>query len=120
MPEDLESREPASYFTDNSLLVVSSHAKGASLVPQMVKNLPAMQETMAQSLGREDPLEKEKTTLSSTAWKIPWTDESGRLQSMGWQRVRYNWACLPASHGGRRWRKELSGVSFNIRVLIHS
>ena len=73
MPEDLESREPASYFTDNSLLVVSSHAKGASLVPQMVKNLPAMQETMDQSLGREDPLEKEKTTLSSTAWKIPWT-----------------------------------------------
>ena len=56
----------------------------ASLVAQMVKNLPAMQETWVQSLGREVPLENEMATHSSTlAWKIPWSEESDRLQSMG-------------------------------------
>ena len=60
----------------------------ASLVAQMVKHLIAMQETWVQSLGWEDPLEKEMATHSSTlAWKIPWTEEPGRLQSMGSQRV---------------------------------
>ena len=55
-----------------------------SLVAQMVKCLPAMQETWVQSLGREDPLEKEMATHSSTlAWKIPWTEEPCRLQSWG-------------------------------------
>ena len=50
---------------------------------QMIKNLPAMQETQVQSLGGEDPLEKEMTTHSSTpAWKIPWTEEPGGLQPM--------------------------------------
>ena len=59
----------------------------ASLVAQMVKNLPAMRETQVRSLGREDPLEKEMAIHSSTlAWKIPWTEEPGRLQSMGSQR----------------------------------
>ena len=54
----------------------------------MVKNLPVMQETWVQSLGREDPLEKEMATCSSIlAWRIPWTEKSGRLQSMGSQRV---------------------------------
>ena len=54
----------------------------------MVKLLPTMQETWAQSLGREDLLEKEMATHSSIlAWKIPWTEEPGRLQSMGSQRV---------------------------------
>ena len=57
----------------------------------MVKRLPAMQETRVQSLGREDPLEKEMATHSSTlAWKIPWTEEPGRLLSMGLQRVRHD------------------------------
>ena len=57
---------------------------GASLVAQMVNNLPAMQETWVQSPGWEDPLEKEMATHSSTlAWRIPWTEEHGRLQSMG-------------------------------------
>ena len=57
----------------------------------MVKRLPAMQETWVQSLGREDPLEKEMATHSSTlAWKIPWMEEPGRLQSMGSQRVGYD------------------------------
>ena len=51
---------------------------------QMVKRLPTMRETWVQSLGREDPLEKEVATHFSTlAWKIPWTEETGRLQSMG-------------------------------------
>ena len=60
----------------------------ASLMAQMVKRLPAMWETQVQSLGWEDPLEKEMATHSSTlAWKIPWTEEPGRLQSMGLQRV---------------------------------
>ena len=55
-----------------------------SLVAQMVKNLPAMQEIWVQSLGWKDPLEKGMVTHSSIlAWKIPWTEESGRLQSMG-------------------------------------
>ena len=55
---------------------------------QMVKNLPAMQETQAGSLGREDPLEKQMATHSSIlAWRIPWKEEPGRLQSMGLQRV---------------------------------
>ena len=66
--------------------------RGVSLVAQMVKNLPAMQETWVRSLGQEDPLEKEMATHSSIlVWKIPWTEEPGRLQSMGSQRVRHNW-----------------------------
>ena len=60
---------------------------------QMVKHLPAMWETQVRSLDWEDPLEKEMTTHSSTfAWKIARTEEPGRLQSMGSQRVRHNWA----------------------------
>ena len=63
----------------------------ASLVAQMVKRLPAVQETSVRSLGREDPLEKEMETRSSTlAWKIPWVEEPGRLQSMGSHRVGHN------------------------------
>ena len=55
-----------------------------SLVAQTVKRLPAMQETRVPSLGWEDPLEKEMAIHSRTiAWKIPWTEEPGRLQSMG-------------------------------------
>ena len=62
-----------------------------SLVAQMVKRLSTMRETWVRSLGREDPLEKEMAIYSSTiAWKIPWTEEPGRVQSMGSQRVRHN------------------------------
>ena len=62
-----------------------------SLVAQMVKCLPSVQKTQVQSLGREDLLEKEMATHSSIlAWKIPWTEEPGRLQSMGLQRVGHN------------------------------
>ena len=64
---------------------------GASLVPQKVKNLPAMQKTWVQSLGQEDPLEKGIATHSSIlAWKIPWTEEPGGLQSMESQRVGHD------------------------------
>ena len=69
----------------------------ASLVAQTVKHLPAMWETRVRSLGQEDPLEKEMATHSSTlACKIPWTEEPGRLQSRGSQRVGHDWAI---SHG---------------------
>ena len=58
---------------------------------QMVKNQPAMQETWVRSLGREDPLEKEMATHASVlAWRIPWTEEPGKLQSMGSQRVGHD------------------------------
>ena len=60
---------------------------------QTVKRLPAMRETWVRSLGREDPLEKETATHSSLlAWRIPWTEEPGGLQSTGSQRVGHNWA----------------------------
>ena len=63
----------------------------ASLVAQTVKRLPTMRETQVRSLGWEDPLEKGMATHSSTlAWRIPWTEEPGRLQSMGWQRVGHD------------------------------
>ena len=62
-----------------------------TLVIQMVKNLPAMQETQDPSLGREDPLEKGMATHSSLpAWRILWTEKPGRLQSVGSQRVIQN------------------------------
>ena len=64
-----------------------------SLMAQTVKCLSTMWETWVQSLGQEDPLEKVTAIHSSTiAWKIPWTEEPGRRQSMGLQRVRHDWA----------------------------
>ena len=62
-----------------------------SLVAQAVKNLPVTWEAWVKSLGREDPLEEEMATHSSIlAWRIPWTEEPGGLQSMESQRVKYN------------------------------
>ena len=59
--------------------------------PEVIKRLPTVRETWVRSLGQEDPLEKEMATHSSTlAWKIPWTEERSRLQSMGLQRVGHN------------------------------
>ena len=58
---------------------------------QLVKNLPAMHETLVRFLDQEDPLVKEMAAHSSVlAWKIPWTEEPGRLQSMGLQRLGYD------------------------------
>ena len=77
---------------DNSALGSFLCIIGASLVAQMVKNLPEMQETLVWSLSQEDPLEKGVVTHSSIlAWRIPWTEEPGGLQSMGLQRVRHDW-----------------------------
>ena len=62
----------------------------------MIKNLPAMQQAPVRSLGQENPLEKRMATLSSTlAWRIPWTEEPGRLQSMWLQRVRHDLMTTP-------------------------
>ena len=66
---------------------------GAFLVAQRIKHLPVMQKTWVQSLGWEDSLEKEMATHSSIlAWRIPWTEEPSKLQSVGLQRVRHDWA----------------------------
>ena len=63
----------------------------STLVAQLVKNVPAVQETLVPSLGWEDALEKEMATHSSTvAWKIPWTEGPGRLSSMGLRRVGHD------------------------------
>ena len=76
---------------ENHVSNYSSTNDIASLVAQMVKRLSAMQETLVQSLGWEDPLEKEMTAHSSTlAWKIPWKEEPGRLQSMELQGVGHD------------------------------
>ena len=72
------------------LIVSASPKDGSSLVAQMVKNLPAMQKTWVRSLGREDPLEKEIATHSNVlAWRTSWTEEPGRLQSVGSQTVSH-------------------------------
>ena len=63
--------------------LISNHIKQVHKAAQRLKRLPAMQETWVQSLGQEDPLEKEMATHSSIlAWRIPWTEEPDRLQSM--------------------------------------
>ena len=78
-----------------SWLLLNIYHMPSSLVAQIVKRLPTMRETQILSLGWEDPLEKEMATHSSTlAWKIPWTEESGRLESMGSQRVGHDWTTL--------------------------
>ena len=79
---------------------------------QMVKNLPETQETWVQSLGGEDPLEKELATRSSIlAWEIPWTEEPGMLHSMGSQRVRHDLATKPHHCG--------SGTVLNAHTFCH-
>ena len=71
----------------------------ASLVAQRLKRLPGMWETWVRSLGREDPLEKEMATHSNIlAWRIPWREGPGRLQSMGSQRVGHDRATFTHSH----------------------
>ena len=82
-----ESSEPICLisFLDSNLF------SSCSLVAQRLKLLPAMRETPVRSLGWEDPLEKEMATHSSIlAWRIPWWEEPGRLQSMDLQRVRHD------------------------------
>ena len=69
-----------------AILITNLIFPRASLVAQLAKKLPAIQETWVQSLGQKDPLKKEMATNSSIlAWRIPWTKEPGRLQSMGYR-----------------------------------
>ena len=113
-----------------------------SLVAQMVKRLSTMRETWVRSLGWEDLPEKEMAIHSSTiAWKIPWTEEPGRLQSMGSQRVGHDWAIslhfnlllgtsrvvlvvktLPANAGDARDTSSIpgSGRSLEQEMVTHS
>ena len=88
----------------------------ASLVAQRIKLLPAMQETRVWSLGWEDPLEKEMATYSSIpAWRIPWTEEPGGLQSMGSQRVRHDWATFTFTFMlPYRWHQNLHDKKINL------
>ena len=73
----------------------------------MVKNLPIMQETQVQALGGEDPLEKGMATHSSIlAWRIPWAEESGRVQSMGSLRVGHDWATSLSLFTFMHWRRK--------------
>ena len=72
------------------LSIVPLGVRWASLVAQTVKRLPAMRETWVLSLGREDTLEEMATHSSTLAWKIPWMEEPGRLQSMGSRRVGHD------------------------------
>ena len=79
----------------------------------MVKNPPAMQETWVRSLGWEDPLEKGMATHSCIlAWRIPWTEEPGELQSMGSQRVVHDWVTFTSLHDG--------SSSFNFSRNLHT
>ena len=94
-PDTGQRRFRTRWWTYRSTLPIkqASPPHRASPVAQTVKCLSTMLETRLRSLGQEDPLEKEMATHSSTnAWKIPWTEELGRLQSMGSQRVRQDWA----------------------------
>ena len=82
-------KETKELYTENQKTLMKEI--WASLLAQLVKNLPAVQETYVRSLGWEDPLEKEVATHSSIlAWKISWTEESGGLQSMGLERVGHD------------------------------
>ena len=90
----------------------------ASLVAQMVKNLPAMLETWVQSLGWEDPMEKGMATHSSIlAWRIPWTEEPGGLQAMGSQRVRHNWGTFTSLHSPQETN---TLISVRLEILLSS
>ena len=83
--------EPKTPDQDLTYVFYSVYSWSASLVAQLVKNPPIMRETWVRALGWEDPLEKEMAPHSSTmAWKIPWTQETGRLQSTGSQRVGHD------------------------------
>ena len=91
----------------------------ASLVAQRLKCLSGMRETWVRSLGQEDPLEKEMATHSSTlAWRIPWREEPGRLQSMGWQRVGHNWATSLTVEKQRWFSKEKQRLTCSLRVAV--
>ena len=84
----------------------------------MVKNMPAIQESQVWSLGQEDPLEKGMATHSSIlAWRIPWVEDPGRLQSVGLQRVRLDWATNTTSSVSTKYLV-LSNIVYECVVFI--
>ena len=86
--------------------------RGKRMVAQTVKNLPAMQETQVWSLGWEDCLEKEMAIHSSiVAWRIPWTEEPGGLQSMGSHRVGHDWSDFTFTFHFHALEKEMATYS---------
>ena len=101
-PRAFARRLPSPFSSHGSLslhLGTYSNIPWASLVAQMENNLPAMQKAQVRSLGREEPLENGMPTHSSIlAWRIPWTEEPGELQSMGSQRVRHDWVTNSHTH----------------------
>ena len=91
LKDELPRSVGTQYATGDIRLENNSSVQFSSLVAQRLKCLPAMQETWVQSLGQEDPLEKEMATHSSVlAWRVPGTGEPGGLPSMGLHRVRHN------------------------------
>ena len=101
------------------LTTLNCDGKHRSLMAQMVKNLPAVQETWVWALGPEDPLEKGMAThCSILAWRIPWTEKPGGLQSMGSQWVRHEWATI-TPHVSLLWGTFSSSPSnFAFKPLI--
>ena len=94
--------------------------KGASLMAQQVKNPPTKQETQVWSLGQEDPLKWEMAThFSVLAWRIPWTEEPDRLQSMGLQRVRHNWATNTHTHTHTHTECALKVLLIYSVIIVH-
>ena len=96
LPFHLSSERPGDSGRQTDLSKHRPQLTVASLIAQSVKTLPAVQETRVQFLGWEDPLEKEMATHSSSlAWRIPWAEEPGRLQSMGMQELDTAWRLAP-------------------------
>ena len=95
------------------------HSLWASQVAQTVNNLPEVRETQVGSLDREDPLEKEMATHSSIlAWRIPWTEEPCGLQSVGLQRIGYNWVTNTLPHSLNR-QMTFENILFHPFISIH-
>ena len=120
--EELMEKRESSYTVGGNKYKLSPWGIGASLVAQMVKHLPAMRETWVQSMGWEDPLEKEMATHSSTlAWKIPWTEDPGRLQSMGLQsQTRLSDFTFTMGNSRKVLRKLKIGLSYDPTILLLS
>ena len=102
-------------FSNDNVIKLQINKVKISLVAQMVKNLSAIQETEVGFLGLKDPLEKKMATHPSIlAWKIPWTEEPGGLQSTRWQREGHDWVTNTFTFNGLQFQSETSNVYFNV------
>ena len=105
-------------FLPSLLNIFCLNLKQSSLVAQRLKCLPPMRETWVWFLGQGDPLEKEMVTHSRIlAWKIPWMEKPGRLQSTGSQRVRHNWATSLSLRHNKNKRESASGIFLLVQCL---